>query len=366
MKTVTKAYIYDEEGNKIFGPGPYRLLCGIMKTGSLKKSADNMNMSYSKAFAKIKNAEKALGYALTTRSIGGKSGGGSVLTPQALKLMKKYEHIIDKSSKLIIVRGGGDLATGTIIRLFKSGFRVLVLETKAPAAIRRQVSLCEAVFEGETVVEGVHGILAGNVKQINEAFASGKIPIVIDENGDYIKKLKPSVVIDAILAKKNLGTTIDMAGLVIALGPGFEAGVDADYVIETKRGHNLGRIISEGSAIANTGIPGIIGGYGKERVIHAACAGRITNIHAIGDVVKKGEPIAKIINEHNEVNVEASIDGIIRGLIRDGYEVTEGFKIADIDPRLEELSNCFTISDKSRCISGSVLELVCAYERGTL
>lgn len=267
-------------------------------------------------------------------------------------------------NKPVIIRGGGDLATGTIHRLFKSGYRVLVLETATPAAIRRQVSVCEAVYEKEVTIENMTAVLVENILQAQEAWDDGKVPVMVDAEGKIIDEIKPDIVIDAILAKKNLGTEKNMAELTVALGPGFEAGTDVDYVIETKRGHNLGRIIAEGSAAPNTGIPGIIGGYGKERVIPASCQGIIKNIKRIGDVVKKGDVIATIQGLDGEVTVNATIDGIIRGLIRDGYSVTGGFKIADIDPRYEELSNCFTISDKSRCIAGSVLELVCAHERG--
>lgn len=151
-----------------------------------------------------------------------------------------------------------------------------------------------------------------------------------------------------------------MAPLTIALGPGFTAGDDVDLVIETKRGHNLGRIIREGTAAPNTGIPGLIGGYAAERVIHASEAGNFKNLRKIGDIVVEGEKIACIQTEENEIPVIATIPGIIRGLIRDGYPVTKGFKIADIDPRAEEIKNCFTISDKARCIAGSVLEIICA------
>ena len=166
---------------------------------------------------------------------------------------------------------------------------------------------------------------------------------------------------DAILAKKNLGTTRDMASLTIALGPGFTAGQDVDVVVETKRGHKLGRIIREGSAIPNTGVPGIIGGYGAERVIHAQAAGTFENLHAIGDIVEAGEAIAQIRTPDGQLlPVTTQITGILRGLLRSGYPVTPGFKVADVDPRKSELENCFLISDKARCIAGSVLELVIA------
>lgn len=263
--------------------------------------------------------------------------------------------------ELIIVRGGGDLATGTIHKLWSAGFFVVVLETQYPAAIRRQVSLCEAVYRGETSVENMTGVLAFDEDEIFSVLEEGKVPVVVDLEGKFIAKWKPEVVVDGILAKRNLGTYKEMAPLTIALGPGFCAGKDVDVVIETKRGHNLGRVIREGEAYPNTGIPGNIGGYTSERVIHSEKRGILKNKKNIGDIVKKGEVIAVIEGEGEETLVRATIDGILRGLIRDGFPVTEGFKIADIDPRKEELENCFTISDKARCIGGSVLEVVCRY-----
>ena len=178
-----------------------------------------------------------------------------------------------KKSDLIIVRGAGDLATGTIHRLKKSGFHLLVLETDHPAAIRRQVALSEAVYSGSTCVENVEAVRIESVEQMRQVWEEGKVPVLVDPKGESIRLLKPKVVVDAILAKKNLGTARDMAPLTIALGPGFTAGQDVDAVVETKRGHRLGRIIWEGSAIANTGIPGIIGGYGIERLIRAEADG---------------------------------------------------------------------------------------------
>ena len=263
--------------------------------------------------------------------------------------------------KLIIVRGGGDLATGTIHKLWSAGFFVVVLETQYPAAIRRQVSLCEAVYGGETSVEDMTGVLAFDEDEVFSVLEEGKVPVVVDPEGKFIAKWKPEVVVDGILAKRNLGTYKEVAPLTIALGPGFCAGKDVDVVIETKRGHNLGRVIREGEAYPNTGIPGNIGGYTSERVIHSEKRGILKNKKNIGDIVKKGEVIAVIEGEGEETLVRATIDGILRGLIRDGFPVTEGFKIADIDPRKEELENCFTISDKARCIGGSVLEVVCRY-----
>ena len=276
-----------------------------------------------------------------------------------------------KKKDLIVVRGAGDLATGTIHRLKKAGFRLLVLEAEHPAAIRRQVALSEAVYAGSVRVEDVEAVRMDvdlaekkNRKELLEPemeriWKKDGVPVLVDPAGLSIAALRPAVVVDAILAKKNLGTTKEMAPLVIALGPGFTAGEDVDVVIETKRGHNLGRVIRSGSAVPNTGIPGIIGGYGKERVMHAQAEGILRNAASIGDIVEARAVIAEIETENGTVPVEASFSGLLRGLIRDGYPVTKGFKIADIDPRKEELQNCFTISDKARCIAGSVLEVIC-------
>ena len=276
-----------------------------------------------------------------------------------------------KKKDLIVVRGAGDLATGTIHRLKKAGFRLLVLEAEHPAAIRRQVALSEAVYAGSARVEDVEAVLMDvdlaekkNLielleQEMERIWKKDGVPVLVDPAGLSIAALRPAVVVDAILAKKNLGTTKEMAPLVIALGPGFTAGEDVDVVIETKRGHNLGRVIRSGSAVPNTGIPGIIGGYGKERVMHAQAEGILRNAASIGDIVEARAVIAEIETEKGTVPVETSLSGLLRGLIRDGYPVTKGFKIADIDPRKEELQNCFTISDKARCIAGSVLEVIC-------
>lgn len=259
---------------------------------------------------------------------------------------------------LIIVRGGGDLATGTIYKLKKSGFPVLILEVKNPSAIRRNVAFSEAVYLGEQTVEDMTCYLADSLQQAETFLRAGKLTMLIDPAGDAISKLNPLAVVDAIIAKRNLGTARSMAPVTVALGPGFVAGEDVDAVIETKRGHNLGRVILSGSAAPNTGVPGIIGGFGKERVLHAPVQGILRNVKKITDTVKKGDVIAVIENDAGTVPVEASLNGILRGLIRDGYPVTKGFKIADIDPRAEEYNNCFTISDKARCIAGGVLEAI--------
>lgn len=259
---------------------------------------------------------------------------------------------------LVIVRGGGDIATGTIYKLFQCGFRVLILETENPSAIRRNVAFSEAVYNGTQTVEGLTCTLAKTVEEAVSLLEERRLTMLIDPVGECIGQLRPMAVVDGILAKKNLGTHKTMAPITVALGPGFTAGEDVDAVIETMRGHSLGRVIYEGEAIKNTGIPGVIAGFSKERVLHSPAAGVMRNVKKITDTVGKGETIALIETKEGDIPVVATIDGLLRGLIRDGYPVTMGFKIADIDPRLQEYENCFTISDKARCIAGGVVEAI--------
>ena len=259
--------------------------------------------------------------------------------------------------RIILVRGGGDLATGTIYALHSCGFRVLVLEIPQPTAIRRTVAFCEALYEDCQTVEDVCAVRISDPEEAYTVWDRDQIPVIADPAARCLDIFKPFCFVDAAIAKRNLGTRIDMAPLVIALGPGFTAGTDCHVVIETKRGHRLGRLIREGSAAPNTGIPGIIAGYGKERVIHAPCAGIFREAAAIGDNVCQGDVIAYI----DDQPVRATLDGILRGLLRSGLRVPEGFKVADIDPRQTEKDNCHTISDKSRAIAGGVLLAVGMY-----
>lgn len=255
---------------------------------------------------------------------------------------------------IIIVRGGGDIASGAIQKLYRSGFKVLVLETETPSAIRRKVSFCEAVYEKEIEIEGIKARLVANDEDFQDCWDNDIVPVMIDSRGKVIERLKPLAVVDGILAKQNFGTKRSMAPITVALGPGFSAPEDVDIVIETMRGHNLGRIIEEGRASENTGVPGIIAGVGIERVIYSDYSGVITNIEKIGNVVEKGDVIAVV----GDNEIYASISGVLRGIIRDGYKVKKGLKIADIDPRISEKDNCFTISDKARNIGGAVLESI--------
>ena len=287
-----------------------------------------------------------------------------------------------QSSPLIIVRGAGDLASGVLAAIHISGFRVLALETANPSAIRRTVAFSKAVRLGHCIIEGIEArliakeqaarILSAKDEVITTgintlatetgATAGSKanrlsfIPIAVDPAGELISELQPAAVVDAIIAKKNCGTHLDMASLVIALGPGFIAGKDAHIVIETMRGHNLARLIYKGEVLPNTGVPGLVGGESALRVIHAPAEGTLRVIHDIGSSVTRGEVIARIIPaDGSVVDVSASINGIIRGMLPDGFIVCRGLKMADIDPRLTELNNCFTISDKARSLGGAVL-----------
>lgn len=256
--------------------------------------------------------------------------------------------------KRILVRGAGDIATGIIQKLHRSGFEVLAVEINNPSAIRRQVALCEAVHSGQAQVEDVIAKRGNDLKECEAIIREGYVAILVDPDLNCLEEFRPDALVDAILAKRNLGTKRDMAPTVIGVGPGFEAGKDVDIVVETQRGHQLGRLIFEGSAKPNTGIPGVIKGYGKERVLHSPAEGELHILADIGTVVKKGEMIARV----GDVPVVATIDGIVRGMIREGFMAYTGLKIADIDPREEELENCFLISDKARAIGGAVLEAI--------
>lgn len=261
-------------------------------------------------------------------------------------------------NNLIIVRGGGDLATGTILKLYQCGFSVLVLEIDTPSAIRRNVAFSEAVYQGSQTVEGVTCRLASNTAEAAAFLQDGKLTMLVDPDCSCLSEFSPLALVDAILAKRNLGTTPDMAPITVALGPGFTAGKDVDAVIETQRGHNLGRVLYQGAAAPNTGIPGKIAGFDRERVIHSPAQGILRNVRSITDTVRQGETIAVIETPQGSMPVYAALDGLLRGLIRDGYPVTKGFKIADIDPRASEYENCFTVSDKARCIAGGVVEAI--------
>jgi len=254
----------------------------------------------------------------------------------------------------VLIRGAGEMASGVAHRLHQSHFKVCMLEISHPIAVRREVSFCEAVYEGEKEVEGVRSKLISGPKEIQSLWEEGNIPILVDPDGKKTRQfLKPDVLIDAILAKRNLGTRIHSAPLVIGLGPGFNAGKDVHIVIETNRGHDLGRMILKGTAEPDTGIPGNIGGYTVERVLRTLKRGVFRPQKSIGDRVTKGSVVAVV----DDFPVIARINGVVRGLVREGVEVKKGMKVGDIDPRGKR-EFCFTVSDKARSISGGVLEAI--------
>jgi len=253
----------------------------------------------------------------------------------------------------VVVRGGGDLASGVVYRLAKAGFPVTVTELEHPLAIRRAVAYASAVYEGEITVEGLTARRVGSAVEVPGVQAAGHIPVLVDEAGTALAALKPAVVVDARLAKRNLGTTLDDALLVIALGPGFEAGKDCHVVIETKRGHSPGRVIWSGTAEPDTGIPGNVQGHTSDRVLRAPADGHVTPRAAIGDRLREGDVVATV----GDWPVVSSFDGVLRGLIHPLVTVTRGMKIGDVDPRAVR-EHCFTISDKSLAVGGGVVEAI--------
>jgi len=259
---------------------------------------------------------------------------------------------------VIAIKGAGEMATGIAWHLFQANFKhIFMMEIEHPIAVRRQVSFCEAIQDGSIIVEGVTAKKVSDIDQIRAAWDNNYIPVVVDPGWDTIKVIRSDVVIDAIIAKKNIGTHPSEAKLVIGLGPGFEAGKDVHKIIETNRGHNLGRIITQGCAEPDTGIPGNISGYTKHRVIRAPCKGKFTSSLSIGTLVKKDDVIGQVENQMGKQLVVARIAGVLRGQIRNNTMVKDNLKIGDIDPR-GQTEYCATISEKARSIAGSVLEAV--------
>ncbi len=258
---------------------------------------------------------------------------------------------------LVAVKGAGDLATGVIHRLKRAGFAVMATELPRPTVLRRTVAFAEAVTSGQMTVEGITACRVDSIADVRMALANGFVPIVVDPDGITLRQMQPRVLVEATLSKHNSGITMNDAPIVIALGPGYEAGKDAHAVIETNRGHNLGRVYLQGSAEPNTGIPGTIGGYASERLLRAPCTGRLYGVRQIGDQVQAGEVVAIVKSNEGDTPISAAIPGILRGLVHDDLVVSTGMKVGDIDPRAVR-EHCFTISDKSRAIGGGVLEAV--------
>jgi xanthine dehydrogenase accessory factor len=255
---------------------------------------------------------------------------------------------------VILIRGAGEMASGVAHRLHQSHFKICMTEIPHPLAVRREVTFSEAIYEGEKEVEGIRATLISKTKEIESVWKKSNIPILIDPDGKKTRSfLKPDVLVDGIMAKKNLGTQIHDAPLVIGLGPGFSVGKDVHIVIETNRGHHLGKMILGGSAEPDTGIPGEVGGYAIERLLRTMKKGIFHPQKFIGERVNKGSVVAVA----DDFPVIAKISGVVRGLLREGVEVKKGMKVGDIDPRGKK-EYCFTISDKARAIGGGVLEAI--------
>ena len=258
----------------------------------------------------------------------------------------------------ILIRGAGDLATGIASRLYGAGHQILMTETRVPLTVRRTVAFSRAVYEGKACVEEMEACLVSGEEEARNVMERGDIAVIVDPEAECRKWYRPDVLVDAVIAKKNLGTKITDAPFVIGVGPGFTAGEDCHCVVETKRGHTLGSIIWKGSAIPNTGVPGNVGGYTTERLLRASADGVIVPKVKIGDYVEEGQVVALT----GEKPVYAQMSGVVRGMLQEGVSVWEGLKIGDIDARAQ-VSHCFTISDKAKAIGGGVLEAAAGFEK---
>lgn len=253
----------------------------------------------------------------------------------------------------VLIKGAGDLATGIACRLYNCGFKIIMTDIAVPTTVRRTIAFSRAVYEACVEVEGIKGRLTTSAEDLEKCLDNNEIAIVVDPKMNHKDWYQADIIVDAIIAKKNIGTNIADAELVIGVGPGFAAGRDCHYVIETKRGHYLGKVITKGSAIPNTGIPGMIGGYSVERIIRASAKGVFQPIVEIGAFVKKDQIVAYVEN----APVYALMTGIVRGMLQPGVIVEKGMKCGDIDSRCE-IEHCYSVSDKARSIGGGVLEAI--------
>ena len=252
---------------------------------------------------------------------------------------------------LVLIKGAGDLATGTAVRLYRAGIKVVMTEVARPTAVRRTVAFSQCMYDGAAQVEGISARRAEDAGAARRALERGEVPVLCDPEAAILRELPFDGVVDAILAKRNLGTAITDAPVVLALGPGFTAGVDCHGVVETMRGHDLGRLLTRGSAVPNTGVPGDVGGYTTQRIIRAPADGVFEPLAAIGQRVEEGQPVARVAGR----TARAQLTGVVRGMLPAGLAVTAGMKAGDIDPRCRA-EHCFTVSDKARAIGGGVLE----------
>ena len=263
---------------------------------------------------------------------------------------------IDLTGCKVIIKGAGDLASGVAHRLAYAGFSLLMLELPHPLVVRRTVSFASAIFEGSIVVEGLKATLIGEVSEVESCWARGIIPVLVDPDGVSIREMRPHVLVDAVMAKRNIGISINDAPCVIGLGPGFTAGKDVNAVIETQRGHHLGRAIYTGSPEPDTGVPAEVCGFAAQRLLRAPASGKFIPCKDIGEMVRKGEKVATV----GDTPLYANIGGLVRGMLHTGAEVKTGIKVGDIDPRGAGI-DWRTISDKARAVGGGVLEAIMHY-----
>jgi len=254
---------------------------------------------------------------------------------------------------LVLVKGAGDLATGCAVRLHRAGFAVVMTERPDPRAVRRTVAFSEAVALGATVVEGIEGRLARDPREARRLARGGAVAVLVDPETRCLGELHPVAVVDARMAKRNLGTSRSEAAVVVGLGPGFTAGSDVHAVVETNRGHRLGAVLHSGQAEPNTGVPGDIDGHTTDRLLRAPETGRFSTLREIGERIAAGDLVARV----GPCEIRSAIDGVLRGLLRDGVLVTEGTKVGDVDPRARR-EHCFTVSDKALAVAGGVLEAI--------
>jgi len=272
----------------------------------------------------------------------------------------------------VVIKGAGDLASGIALRLRHAGFEIAMTEIAAPLAVRRTVSFSQAVYDGTARVEDVIALLVKDEAEMRTAFEKKQIAVFVDPAAAIVGSFKPAALVDAIMAKRNTGTAVTDAPVVIGVGPGFSAGLDCHAVIETQRGHSLGRVITDGSALPNTGVPGELGGYTTERLLRSPADGVFEALALIGDRVQKGDTVAFVRSSAaegdtplNQIPLTAGIDGIVRGLLPSGIAVARGMKAGDVDPRCER-AHCFTVSDKALAIGGGVLEAILRFGNSSL
>lgn len=322
------------------------------------------NITESCSSEKIKRNIQKL-YAPLGLDIGAETLSEIALSVMSLVLAKiKNSSLKDKSkieNNTVVVRGAGDIATGVIVSLKKAGFNLIVYEIENPTVIRHTVSLASAVFDGVYNVENIKAVLVDDVKEALRVSKTDFVPIIIDENMSTLEEINPFCIVDATIAKKNINMNKSLASLTIALGPGFNAGSDVDFVIETMRGHDMGSVITIGEAKKNTGVPGVIDGESERRILRALKDGEFHAVKNIGDTVKSGETLAYVTyiekGEERKSEIKTEISGVIRGLLREGIKVKEGLKVGDVDPRgIKEY--CYTISDKSRALGNAVLGVI--------